>query len=173
MLAPMRDSWVPPDVTAAGTAHLFRLHAAVLAELRARQVIRTQNPPAGDYGEWLVVRGLGGDLVKNSEKSYDVANPEHGRIQVKTRVVSSPVRAGQLQTSPFRSDEFAHAAFVQLADTDFAVVRASLLPVEVVRRLWRERSLVNGRVVMMTPAVMGHPEAVDITDPLRAAASAA
>jgi hypothetical protein len=164
------DAWVRPDLKTASTASLLELHAAVMIELRAREVIRTQNPPAGDYGEWLVVRGLGGDLVKNSEKSYDVANAEHGRIQVKTRMVSTPVRPGQLQTSPFRSDGFSHAAFVQLADSDFAVVRASLVPVDVVRQVWRERAHVNGRIVMMTPTVMAHPKAIDITGPLRAAA---
>lgn len=55
------------------------------------------------------------------------------RVQVKTRVTSDPPRAGQLQTSPFRSWDFGLAAFVLLRDYDYAVRRAVLLPVEVVR----------------------------------------
>ena len=145
----------------------------VLTELRARGVIRTQNPPAGDYGEWLVVRALGGELAGNSEKSYDVLNADWGKVQVKTRVVSTPVRPGQLQTSPFRSEGFEHAAFVQLAEADLQVVRSVLLPLDVVRAHWRDRPHVNGRVVMMTPPLMAHPQGVDITDQLRAAAQEA
>lgn len=162
--------WAPPSLTGAAPDDLFRLHAAVLSELRARDIIRTQNPPAGDYGEWLVQRALGGELAPNSVKSYDVSGGRYGRIQVKARVVSAPPNAGQLQTSPFRSDTFDHAALVMLSNVDFTVVRASLVPVKLLRQVWSWRAHVNGHIVRMTPAVMGHTEALDITEGLRAAA---
>lgn len=68
----------------------------------------------------------------SSEKSWDVKLPAGEHIQVKTRVVSVPPRAGQLQTSPFRSWVFESAAFVLLGAEDYHVVRAALVPVDVV-----------------------------------------
>jgi len=92
------------------------------------------------------------------------------RIQVKTRVTSEPPKAGQLQTSPFRSWDFNLAAFVLFRDCDYEVRRAVLLPVELVRAQSTYRSHVNGSVVMMRGSVLDHEDAEDITDRLRAAA---
>jgi len=94
-------------------------------------------------------------------------------VQVKARAVSSPPKSGQLQTSPFRSVDFEHAALVMLSDVDFTVVRASLLPVAVIREVWTWRGHVNGHTVRMTPTVMGHPDAIDVTAALRLAAQEA
>lgn len=80
-------------------------------------------------------------------------------------------KAGQLQTSPFRSWDFDLAAFVLLRDYDYAVRRGVLLPVEVVRAQSTYRSHVNGSVVMMRSALLDHEDAEDITDRLWAAAS--
>ena len=93
------------------------------------------------------------------------------RVQVKARVTSEPPNASQLQTSPFRSWDFDLAAFVLLRDYDYAVRRAVLLPVEVVRAQSTYRSHVNGSVVMMRGALLDHEDAEDITARLRAAAS--
>ena len=84
--------------------------------------------------------------------------------------VSVPPRAGQLQTSPFRSWVFETAAFVFLGAEDYHVVRAALVPVAVVieQRRWRQH--VNGHVVMMNARLLGHPNATDITDVLNRAA---
>ena len=148
-------------------------YARTLAELRRRNVVRSNNAPAGDYAEWLVARALGGELAHASEKSWDVALPSGQRIQVKARVTSVPLRAGQLQTSPFRSWEFDTAAFVLLAAEDYHVSRAALLPVAIVRLHARWRSHVNGDVVMMNAALLDHPEATDLTEALNRAAALA
>ena len=148
-------------------------YARTLAELRRRNVVRSNNAPAGDYAEWLVATALGGQLVPNSTKSSDVTLPDSHRIQVKARVVSEPLRTGQLQTSPFRSWDFDEVALVQLRDHDYRVLRAVLLPVSVARANSQARAHVNGEVLYMRPALLNHPEAQDITDALnRAAASA-
>ncbi len=108
-------------------------YARSLAELRRRGVVRSANAPAGDYAEWLVAKALGGELAQNfSMKSWDVVLATGNRIQVKTRVVSTPIRAGQLQTSPFRSWDFEDAAFVLLGAEDYRVVRAAMVPVAAV-----------------------------------------
>lgn len=74
-------------------------------------MLRTNNNPVADYSEWLVWKAFGAErLPANSTASYDLTSQDFGRIQVKARVVSSPLKSGQLQTSPFRSTHFDHAA---------------------------------------------------------------
>ena len=151
---------------------LLSSYAKILAELRERGVVRSANAPAGDYAEWLCSRALAATLVDNfSVKSHDLVLSDGRRVQVKARVTSEPPKAGQLQTSPFRSWDFDLAAFVLFRDYDYVVRRAVLLPVEVVQARSTFRSHVNGSVVMMRGALLDHKDAESITDRLRAAAS--
>jgi hypothetical protein len=171
---PARLSPVISDQPIRSTAQLLAGYAQILTELRARQVIRTNNAPAGDYGEWLVAKALGAVLEKNlSLKSYDLIDVSGARVQVKTRVVSDPIQRGQLQASVFRSFDFDLAALVQLRDLDYAVQRAVLLPVNVVEALSTRSEHVNGYRLLMTPAVLNHEAARDITDRARGAALSA
>lgn len=159
-----------PDLAGVSGAKLFELYAGVLAELRARDVVRTNNPPAGDYAEWLMAKAFGALLEKNSKKSYDLMTERQGRIQVKARVVSPTPTAGQLQTSPFRSKDFDVAAFVLFSQSDYEVVAASLVPLSVLEQWWKWNKHMNGYRLHMKAQLMAHPEAIDITGKLRAAA---
>lgn len=156
------------DVAEQTVPELLGGYARTLAELRRRGVVRSANAPAGDYAEWLVAKALGGDLAFDSSmKSWDVRLPTGDRVQVKTRLVSVPPRAGQLQTSPFRSWDFETTALVLLASEDYRVVRGVLVPATVVRGHGRWRAHVNGHVVMINRALLDHPSATDITERLR------
>lgn len=165
------SAWAAPDLTTATAADLFALQGTLLAELRDRGILRTNNPPVGDYAEWLVAAAYGAALPANSNPSYDVVIEGFGKVQVKARVISSPEKAGQRQTSPFRSDGFDHAALVLLSDADYSVVSAALLPVEAVKERWTWRKHVNGHTLQMNGATLQHPGAVDITVELRRAAA--
>jgi hypothetical protein len=90
------SSWSPPNLFLASAADLLWLQAATIAELRDRRVLRTNNPPVGDYAEWLVARALGSELETNANPSFDLTSTVYGRVQVKARVVSTPAKAGQL-----------------------------------------------------------------------------
>ncbi len=163
------------EIAAAPTPELLQGYARILGELRRRGIVRSANAPAGDYAEWLCWKALGGALEPNSKKSYDLLDGDARTVQVKARVVSDPPNPGQLQSSPFRSWDFSHAAFVLLDERTYLVRQASLLPAEVFARgdnLARRVDHVNGWCVYMTPAVMHHPSAVDITNALNAAAGA-
>lgn len=163
--------WTVPDLSQAPANALFSLQGQLLAELRHRGVLRTNNPPVGDYAEWLVWRALGQErLPVNSTKSYDLVSEQFGKVQVKARLVSSPAKSGQLQASPFRSEEFDHAAFVLLSAVDFSVVSAVILPLDAVKSRWSWRPQVRGWTVLMNGPTMGHLQAEDITDGLRRAA---
>ena len=81
-----------------------------------------------------------------------------------------PPRAGQFQTSPFRSWDFETAAFVLLRGEDYSVLQAVLVPAAVVKEVARWRAHVNGHVVMMNAALLNRPEARDISVELGEAA---
>jgi hypothetical protein len=158
-----------PDLSALSEPGLFSLYRAILAELKSRGVIRTENAPVGDYAEHLVATALGGQRAPNSEKAWDVLTPDGEKLQVKARVVSDPAEPGQLQLSPFRSFGFASAVIVLLSATDYAVSRASRVPRHVVESSAVYRQHVNGWVLFARPEIMGHAEATDLTATLRAA----
>ena len=153
------------------TGQLLAGYASTLTELRRRGVIRSNNAPAGDYGEWLVAKALEATIAANAAmRSYDLTTADGRRVQVKTRVVSVPVRRGQLQASVFRSFDFDLAALVLLRDVDYAVHRAVLVPVHLVQEMSSRVEHVNGWRLMMTSEVLDHQEAEDITAAARRAA---
>lgn len=159
-----------PDLSARRITELFALYRAILRELRHRNVIRTENAPAGDYAEYLVASLTKGELADNSEKSWDIMEPSGGRLQVKCRVVVDSRNRGQRQLSPFRSFDF-DETIVVLLNENYGVFRAVRLPVEIVREHSQFRKHVNGHVLHATDEILGHPSATDITDVLDAVAS--
>lgn len=100
------------DPAALTNAQLFAQFSASLRELRVRDVLRTNNQPAGDYAEWLAQRALGGVLAPNAEKSFDLTTDDGTLVQVKARSVSPRIKFGQLETSVFRSWDFDQALLV-------------------------------------------------------------
>jgi hypothetical protein len=158
-----------PDLSLSSDSGLFSLYRAILAELKSRRLIRTENAPAGDYAEYLVWTALGGELATNSEKSWDVLTVDGKKLQVKARVVSDPPQTSQLQLSLFRSFDFDFAVIVLLSAADYSVVRASKVPRDVVEASAVYRKHVNGKVLFARPHIMGHPKATDLTADLRMA----
>jgi hypothetical protein len=159
------------DLSTCSESGLFSFYRAILVELKSRGMIRTENAPAGDYAEYLVVTALGGQLAPNSEKSWDVRGSNGEKLQVKARVVSDPARPDQLQLSPFRSFGFDSAVIVLLSAADYTVLRASKVPRHVIESSATYREHVNGKVLFARPEIMGHPGATDLTAALRAAQS--
>lgn len=155
------------DVSTASTPALFALYRAILAELRSRGVVRTENAPAGDYAEYLVAAAFGGELAPNSEKSWDVRLSNGTHLQVKARVVSNPPRRSQRQLSPFRSFDFDAAVIVFLDEVDYAVSRAVEVPRAVVEANATYNTHVNGHILHATDAVFDHALSKDVTDRLR------
>lgn len=155
------------DLSSSTTPSLFELYRSILAELKTRGVIRTENAPAGDYAEYLVATAFNGRLAPNSEKSWDVLRPDGARLQVKARVVADPPTRSQLQLSHIRSFDFDAAVIVLLNSADYSVRRAVEVPRAVVEAAGSFVKHTNGYVVYATPALLDHPDAVDVTERLR------
>lgn len=151
------------------TRTLLRLYAATLTELLKRGVIRTRNAPAGDLAEELVARAYRGTRAPPSEKSWDVRDVDDRLLQAKCRVVSKRPTRGQLGLSPFRSFRFDAVVIVLLDQASYDVVQAVEVPVGVVQEHARYVGHVNGHRLHATAALLSHPDAIDVTDRLRAA----
>jgi hypothetical protein len=149
MLTAMSSSTAMSNLT---VRELLATHEAVLTELRSRDVVRTNDAPAGQYAEWLAQRVFGGELAPNSEKSYDLTTTEGVRLQVKCRVVRRD-DAGERQLSPFRSFGFDQALIV-LFGPGYTVRRAVLLSAEVVKQRARWSAHVNGHLLIARDGVL-------------------
>ena len=157
------------DIKSATLPELFAAYRAILGELKRRNIVRTENAPAGDYAEYLVCKALGGTLAPSSERSYDVTAPPWGRIQVKCRVTDGSGANPRSQLSPFRSFDFQFAAIV-LLNPDYSVRRAVLVPVATIVENARHAKHVNGHVVHARPALLDAPGTEDITTAVQTAA---
>lgn len=153
------------------TGALLATYGAILEELRARDVLRTNNAPAGDYAEYLICRALGGTLERNSAKSADV-RVQGTAIQVKARVVTDLANKSERQLSAIRSFDFQELAVV-LFDPSYRVRRAVLLPVALIEQQAYVSGHVKARIFYATDAALSAPEARDITLQVQAAAMAA
>jgi hypothetical protein len=152
------------DRTILGTAtprQLLATYELILAELRRRDVVRTNDAPSGQYAEWVARRVLGGELAPNSVKSYDLTTPVGERVQVKARVIRNPAKAGERQLSPFRSFDF-DTALIVLFDTTYSVLRAVTLPAMLIFEHSRPSTHVNGRIFIARDALLAL--GTDLTD---------
>ena len=150
------------------TAELFTTYGAVLAELRARGVVRTNNAPAGDYAEYLVAAGLGGTLVPPSVKSHDVRLPDGRLVQVKARVISDPPVGGWRQLSAIRSWEFDWLVVVFLSNVDYHVVRAVKISSAVAEAAAKWRAIDNANLLHATEDLLSL--GIDVTEAVAAGA---
>lgn len=150
------------------SAALLRTYAAILAELRRRDVLRTNNAPLGDYVEYLAARAYGGKLEPNSNKSYDLTAPDGTRMQVKGRAIGPDTRP-QAKFSPFRSFDFEVAVFVAVDLETYDVSWAREVTVEDVKNAATYSAHVNGSTVRVgTAARLG----TDVTSAFVTAAEA-
>jgi hypothetical protein len=147
------------DAAALTVQDLLATYEAILAELRERQVVRTNDAPAGQFAEWLAQRVLGGTLALNSVKSYDLTTEDGLRLQVKCRVIRKD-GAGARQLSPFRSFDF-DRCLVLLFSPSYEVQRAVLLSPGQVENAARWQNHVNGHVLIARDSVLALGE--DIT----------
>lgn len=113
---------------------LLALHAAVMNELRSRQIVRTSNSPAADYAEQLVAQALKLKLNVSSTAGYDGTDRLGKKYEVKCRRITPHNSSRQL--SAIRGMERRKFDFLVgvLFDSDFSVRRAALIPYRLVKK---------------------------------------
>ncbi len=124
------------------TSVLLEQYGSILAELRARDVVRTANAPVGDYAEYLAQQVYGGTLAQSSAKSYDLITDDLQTIQVKARAVGS-TSSRATTFSAFRSFDFDIACFLLFDARTYRLIWAKELTASEARSASRRSEHVN------------------------------
>jgi hypothetical protein len=150
------------DAAKRSTGDLLRDWAAVMRELRRRDVIRTNNNPVGDIAEAIVHGHYGGERASFSQAGWDVLTPEGERIQVKA-ARSTPTNK-RTNLSPIRDRDYDSVVAV-LFDEDFQVMDALKVSREVAEELATYKAHINGHVLYINRLVADRRvEHVDMSD---------
>ncbi|WP_146243994.1 DUF6998 domain-containing protein [Curtobacterium sp. MCBD17_013] len=141
---------------------LLDTYTNVLAELRTRHLIRTNNAPIGDPAEFCAAIVYDGLLAPNSEKSYDLTAADGRKVQVKVRLVRPGMASGAV-FSPLRSFDFDICAFLVIDNEAGEVVAArEWTPVEV-REHGSFKKYTNGTVVTVSQVRSSKARGLDRT----------
>jgi len=157
------------DLGAVPISSLLELHVDLLAELRRREIVRSANNPTGDYGELLFSRAFGWALNGNSSADADATDTEGIRYQIKCRRLASPKGSRQLGFIRRLPDRpFDHLAAV-LLDARFRVMRAALIPYDVVEQRSSYVDSVKAWKFMLRDSVWEIAGVSDVTSKLQEA----
>lgn len=149
------------------TPELLSDWAAVMRELRVRDVVRTNNNPVGDIAEAIVAEHYAGERGSFNQAGWDVKTPAGERIQVKSlrRTATGPRRT---RLSPIRDASY-DAVVVVIFDEDFRVTEGLKLAREVVEEKFEHRAYLNGRTIVVTEGLRDDPrvETIDLSTAAR------
>jgi hypothetical protein len=101
-------------------ADLLALHAAIMEELRARNVLRSENNPTGDLAEYLFCAAFGWTQENNSAKAFDATGEDGTRYQIKGRRIHR--RNGSRQLSAIRDPNGFDILAAVLFDDNYGVL---------------------------------------------------
>jgi hypothetical protein len=111
---------------------------AIMRQLRALGVIRTNNNPIGDIAEAIVCDHYGGKRASFSQKGWDVKAPDGELIQVKSR--RRTPESNPTVLSPISDDDY-DSLVVVIFDEDFQVTEGLKAAVP----SWRTASVSTAR----------------------------
>ena len=149
------------DLHAMSEVELLQTHGAVIAELRRRGVVKTNNNPIGDYTEWLVCHRLGLKVQGNSQSAFDAVDHQDVRYQIKGRCSDD----NSVQFSPIRNlDQHGFDYLIAvLFGGDYSVRLAVKVSYEAVHKLARYQAHINGYSPILTRRVVEQDGVEDIT----------
>lgn len=109
----------------------FQLQAAIMEELRSREVLRSANNPTGDLAEYLFCAAFGWKQAANSEKGFDATDTNGIRYQIKGRRILR--RNPSRQLSAIRDLTGFDVLAAVLFDDNYNITRAALIPAAMVK----------------------------------------
>lgn len=162
----------PDNLDQLSAVQLLRLHAKIADALRSRGVTRTSNNPTGDLAEYLFCRAFGWQQADNSKANIDAIDDDGRTYQIKGRRVTRHNASRQL--SAIRDLEGGHFDFLAgvVFSEDFSVLRAALIPREVVQMRAKFVARTNSHKFILRDEVWDAPDVRDVTDQLRAVTGA-
>lgn len=150
-------------------AELLALNAAILEELRQRQILRSANNPTGDLAEYYFCTAFGWRQEANSAKAFDATGDDGTRYQIKGRRLHRRNRSRQL--SAIRDLEGFDTLAALLFDDDYRILRGALIPVSVVRAQAGYIAHTNSHKFLLRDAIWDEVGVEDVTERLRAVES--
>ena len=140
---------------------LLQIHSAVIAELRRRGVVKTQNNPIGDYTEWLVCNRLGLEVQGNSRAALDAIDRQGIRYQIKGRCSG----ANSVQFSSIRKLEQCGFDFViaVIFNEDYSVRLGVKVSHDAVPTMARYQAHTNGYNLILTRKAVEYDGVEDIS----------
>jgi hypothetical protein len=161
----------PEHVCNATVRDLLILYGQVMDELRDRKVVRTANSPVGDYAEQLFARSFGWRLKGNSAAGHD-AEGNGKRYQIKARRIAQRNSSRQLSAIRRLPQKTFDVLAAVLFDEHFAVLRAALIPHDVVEVHAKPDNHTNSWRFMLDDKVWLLPGVEDVTAQLKLAQAA-
>ena len=152
-----------PGFESLTVGELLGTYSRVLAELRLRNLVRTNNAPIGDLAEYCAASVYDGLLAPNSERSYDLIAADGAKIQVKVLLIR-PGTGPAAAFSPIRSFEFDACLFLLIDNERNVVLAAREWTANQVREHGRHQTHTNGTVVRMAQVRANTIPGVDRTD---------
>lgn len=111
------------------------LSAENLQSLRDEHVLRTYNSPTGDFGEWILARALGLELVTVGRKGYDAKDSNGFLIQIKAACMPPRKEINSVQLSAVRSLFDFHSLICIVFSTSYDVLRVIKVSAGTIRNL--------------------------------------
>lgn len=156
------------DLAAVTVGQLLEQYAGILAELRLRGLVRTNNAPIGDLAEYCAAIVYDGLLAPNSEKSYDLVAHDGRKVQVKVRMIRSDTSPSAV-FSPIRSFGFDAGVFLLIDGDRGDVLIARELTADEILAVGKHRAHTNGVVVRVGQVRSAATPGIDLTDAFRVA----
>ena len=155
------------DFAPQSNRELLKLYTELMAELRTRGIVRTSNGPGADVAEGLVAKALSLTLNTSSTAGYDGVDPQGRKVEVKCRRLTQFNNSRQL--SAIRNLEKAHFDFLAgvLFKEDFSVMKAALIPYDVVKEHAVFVKHTNGWKFVLSDSIWALPGVEDITERLK------
>lgn len=152
-------------LTSRSISELLALHAAIMEELRTRNVLRTANNPTGDLAEYFFCAAFDWVQESNSAKAFDATDENGTRYQIKGRRIHR--RNGSRQLSAIRDLEGFDILAAVLFDDDYRILRAALIPAAVVRDHSKFIEHTNSHKFLLRDAIWEASGVSDVTERLR------
>lgn len=160
------DPYTPMSALSVGD--LLASYTNVLAELRTRNLIRTNNAPIGDLAEYCAATVYDGLLAPNSEKAFDLTASDGRRVQVKVRQMR-PGGARSVVFSPIRSFGFDVSVFLVIDAATNRVSAAREWSAEEVQEHGSFKKHTNGTTVTVSQVLSKAARGIDRSSDFAAA----
>jgi len=167
----MASNFTPPDfnLSSLSVSDLLSLHAGIGESLRERGIVRSANNPTGDLAEFLFCKAFEWEQAPNSERGFDATCADGIRYQIKGRRIHRRNKSRQLSAIRDLSEKHFDVLAGVLFDDDFRIIRAALIPFDVVKLRATYVAHTNSSKFMLQDDVWSEPGVEDVTTRIRKA----